>query len=61
VAETNPKIYCDRHHENFRKIQEETDKDGSKILILQYWIADCGCRITITLAMKDEEDVIAWS
>jgi hypothetical protein len=49
----NPTVICSKHAEPFRKVQEEVDNDGTQTLVKQYWRADCGCAVEITLAIPD--------
>jgi hypothetical protein len=47
----NPTVYCTNHGQQFRKVDEEQDTDGTQILVKQYWAASCNCNIEITLAV----------
>ena len=38
----------------FRKVNEEVDHDGSQTLVKQYWTADCGCQVEITLVIPHQ-------
>jgi hypothetical protein len=46
----NPVVMCSKHAARFRKCREEVDNDGTQTLVKQYWAADCGCQVEITLA-----------
>lgn len=49
----NPTVYCAVHAEQFVKVGEETDSDGTQTLVTQTWTAPCGCAVQITLAIQE--------
>jgi hypothetical protein len=49
----NPTVMCAPHAEQFRKIDEDVDHDGTQTLVKQYWEATCGCKVEITLVIPD--------
>jgi hypothetical protein len=49
----NPTVWCAVHAKPFGKWFQETDHDGTQILVKQCWDAACGCSIEITLAVPD--------
>jgi hypothetical protein len=51
----NPVVMCTKHAVPFRKTNEEVDHDGTQTLIKQYWTADCGCEVEITLAVPNQQ------
>jgi hypothetical protein len=47
-------VLCTKPNHNasqFRKTDEEVDDDGAHILVKQYWAADCGCEVEVTLVL----------
>jgi hypothetical protein len=51
----NPVVVCSTHAEQFGKVYEETDHDGTQTLVKQYWDADCGCQVEITLTIATQQ------
>jgi hypothetical protein len=49
----NPTVYCAVHAEQFVKVAEETDSDGTQTLVTQTWTAPCKCAVLITLAIPE--------
>lgn len=47
----NPTVICTLHAEQFHKVGEEVDHDGTQTLVKQYWEATCGCKVEITLVI----------
>lgn len=48
----NPTVYCAVHAEQFVKVGEETDSDGTQTLVTQTWTAPCKCAVLITLTIQ---------
>jgi len=51
-----PTVWCTNHVQQFRKAGQEVDDDGTQQLIKQYWRADCGCAVEVTMALPREAD-----
>jgi hypothetical protein len=51
----NPVVMCSKHAARFRKVNEDVDNDGTQTLVTQYWDADCGCQVEITLIIPDQQ------
>lgn len=51
----NPVVMCSKHAARFRKVNEEVDSDGTQTLVKQYWTADCGCQVEITVAIPHQQ------
>lgn len=49
----NPTVWCTVHGKQFHKVSQETDHDGTQTLVKQYWAAECGCQVEVTLAIPD--------
>jgi hypothetical protein len=47
----NPTVYCTNHARPFAITETEEDHDGVQLLVKQYWKADCGCAVEVTLAI----------
>jgi hypothetical protein len=50
-----PLVQCTLHGKQFSKTYQETDDDGTQILVKQYWRAECGCEVEIMLALPRED------
>jgi hypothetical protein len=51
----NPVVMCSKHATPFHKVNEEVDHDGVNTLVKQYWKAECGCEVEITLAVPNQQ------
>jgi hypothetical protein len=51
----NPVVFCAKHATPFHKVSEEMDEDGTQVMLKQYWAADCGCQIEITMAVPNQQ------
>jgi hypothetical protein len=52
----NPAVWCTKHAKQFVKGETEVTNDGTQFLIKQYWKAECGCAVEITLAVREPGD-----
>jgi len=52
----NPVVVCSKHAEEFCRVSEEVDHDGTQTLVKQYWEASCACKVEITLAIPNTRD-----
>jgi hypothetical protein len=58
MPEGNPTVWCAVHAKQFRKVNEEVDTDGGtpgQTMVKQYWSADCGCQVEVTLVIPHDE------
>lgn len=56
ITHMNPTVVCSQIGHNaevFHKVDEEVDNDGTQTLVKQYYTAECGCRVEVTLAVEN--------
>ena len=53
MSADNPVVMCSKHAARFGEVNEEVDSDGTQTLVKQYWAADCGCQVEITLTISN--------
>jgi hypothetical protein len=52
-----PVVHCTIHGKQFSKTYQQTDDDGTQVLITQYWKAECcGFEIEIMMALPREDN-----
>jgi hypothetical protein len=51
-----PTVWCTNHVQQFRKVGQEVDDDGTRQLIEQYWPAECDCAVEVIMAVPREAD-----
>jgi len=50
-----PVVHCTQHAGEFKKTYQETDENGTQVLVKQYWRAECcGFEVEIIIALPRE-------